>query len=124
MLEVGFEDKVVVGKYPAKVEDAATVVVKEVEIENVTVPVLGKTIGITAAVGGNKLKVGIEREQQEGWRWFLEHIFGTWRRINEDAITKCTLVFMDKTRNRTESPSMHSGDKIHLRRTGVQFNRI
>lgn len=89
MLEVGFEDKVVVGKYTAKVEDAATVVVKEVEVEDVAVPASGKV-----TVVGDKLEVGIGREQQEGWRWFLEHIFGTWRRINKDAITKCTLIFI------------------------------
>lgn len=121
MLEVGFEDKVVVGKYTAKVEDAATVVVKEVEVEDIIVPASGKTIGIAVAVGGNKLKVGIGKEQQEGWRWFLEHIFGTWRRINKYAITKCTVDFMDKTRDRTESLCIVETKYIY---EGLVFNSI
>lgn len=86
MLGVGFENKVVVGKYTAKVEDAVTVVVREVEVEEAVAPVSGKNAA-TAAVMGNKLKVGIEKGQVEGWRWFLEHIFGTWLRINKYAIT-------------------------------------
>lgn len=90
MLGIGFENKVVVGKYTAKIEDAATVVVKEVEVEEPVNPVPGKNTP-TAAVIGNKLKVGIEKGQVEGWRWFLEHIFGTWRRINKYAMTMRTL---------------------------------
>lgn len=90
MLGVGFENKVVVGKYTAKIEDAATVVVKEVEVEEVVNPMPSKNSAAVAVVGG-KLKVGIEKGQVEGWRWFLEHIFGTWWRINKYAITMRTL---------------------------------
>lgn len=91
-LGIGFENKVTVGKYTAKVEYAATVVVKEVEIEEIVAPVPGKNgAAVAAAVMGTKLKVGIEKEQKEGWRWFLEHIFGTWRRIKKDGIAKYTL---------------------------------
>lgn len=93
-LGIGFENKVTVGKYMAKVEYAATVVVKEVEVEEIVVSAPGKN-GATAtaavAVMGTKLKVGIEKGQKEGWRWFLEHIFGTWRRIKKYGITKYTL---------------------------------
>lgn len=59
-----------------KVGDAATVIVKEIEIEETAAPVAGK--GGTTASGNKMLKVGIEKGQAEGWKWFLEHIFGTW----------------------------------------------
>lgn len=120
MLGVGFENKVVVGKYTAKTEDAATVVVKEVEVEEAVNPAPGKYSAAAAVVGG-KPKVGIEKGQVEGWRWFLEHIFGTWWRINKYTINVYTL-FINLWRERTEILSIHSGDKIHIRRLGVQFH--
>lgn len=89
-LGIGFENKVTVGKYTAKVEYAATIVVKE--IEELVAPTPGRNgAAVAVAVMGTKLKLGIEKEQKEGWRWFLEHIFGTWRRIKKDGIAKYTL---------------------------------
>lgn len=82
MLGVGFENKVVVGKYMEKVGDAATVVVREVEAEELVVPTVGKS-GVAAVAVGERLRVGIEKGQVEGWKWFLEHILGTWREINK-----------------------------------------
>lgn len=90
MLGVGFECKVVVGKYMMNVEDAAAVVVKEVEAEEGVTPISGKS-GVAAAVTRKKLKVGIEKGQMEGWKWFLEHIFGTWQRTNKNGVTIRTL---------------------------------
>lgn len=100
MLGIGFENKIVVGKYTEKVEEAVTVVVKEAEVEEAVAPTAGKN-GVAAAASGKRLKVGIEKGQVEGWKWYLEHIFGTWRGTNKIvAITR--IIFRSFLKNCAE----------------------
>ncbi|KAL7272358.1 AAA+-type ATPase [Rhizina undulata] len=70
LLGIGFEHKVTLGKYGGVVRDATTVIVVEVEVEEV-VQLPGKNV--TAV---RKLEIEtMEPGEKEGWKWFLEHIF-------------------------------------------------
>ncbi|KAH8155321.1 uncharacterized protein LAJ45_00331 [Morchella importuna] len=80
-LSVGFEDKVLIGKYTEKVEDAVSVFVKEIEYEE-PLPTAARP-GTTVP---KKSRVGIEKNQIEGWRWFLEHVLVETKYISEGLI--------------------------------------
>lgn len=111
-MSVGFEDKVLIGKYTEKVEDAVSVLVKEIEY--------GEPLPTAARPGTTvpkKSRVGIEKNQAEGWRWFLEHVLGMLD-VAGRAVASCGGAYAEIF------SCVCSGDKIYLRGPDSQRNRI